>query len=81
MCFYSKELREPMLKAYELRSECDKLEKLCKFLQERLDEASALYIFDTYLTIPHTYVRICMHNIATILNSIMYNGDDVCMSW
>ena len=45
MCFYSKELREPMLKAYELRSECDKLEKLCKFLQERLDEASAYYIF------------------------------------
>ena len=45
ICSFSKELREPMLKAYELRSECDKLEKLCKFLQERLDEASAYYLF------------------------------------
>ena len=44
ICSFSKELRAPMLKAYELRSECDKLEKLCKFLQERLDEASAYYI-------------------------------------
>ena len=48
MCFYSKERCAPMLKAYELQSECDKLEKLCKFLQERLDEASA-YVYNLYI--------------------------------
>ena len=51
------ELYAPVLKADQLRSECDKLEKLCKFLQERLDEVSTclcilLHTYNSKLQLP-----------------------------